>query len=108
MNAKRKAYAHAYYQRNKEKMSLYSKNWYEEHKTLRPRILVGLDKEDLDELKTGPCSDCGNTFPPECMDWDHIKGKKLYNVSQMKEYGKDLIMEEISKCELVCANCHRI
>jgi len=42
------------------------------------------------------------------MDFDHLRDKK-YNISNMvcSDYGVAL-MEEIEKCELVCANCHRI
>ncbi|MDP4236659.1 MAG: thiamine pyrophosphate-dependent dehydrogenase E1 component subunit alpha, partial [Bacteroidota bacterium] len=35
------------------------------------------------ELKTKPCLDCGNSFPPECMDFDHVRGEKYGNVSHL-------------------------
>jgi hypothetical protein len=65
---------------------------------------------ELDQLKAGPCVDCGGRFPPICMDFDHVSGVKLGNVSMMARDGVrwDLVLEEISKCEIVCANCHRI
>lgn len=64
----------------------------------------------VDEIKsTTPCMDCGGTFPPECMDFDHLRDK-VKNVSAMIYASRpwNEIEEEMSKCELVCANCHRI
>ena len=28
-------------------------------------------KARLEECKKNPCTDCGRSFPPECMDFDH-------------------------------------
>lgn len=65
-------------------------------------------REWLDGLKQGrPCEDCGRVFPPECMDFDHT-GNKLFTVSHMANRTRDLVLEEIKKCRLICANCHRI
>lgn len=61
------------------------------------------------EVKSGPCSDCGNKFPVECMDFDHRDGEtKRFSISKMKTHNEVRIREEIAKCDLVCANCHRI
>ena len=62
------------------------------------------------ELKTDkPCADCGRIFPPEAMEWDHRPGTvKLYEVSMMAGRSTKLILEEIAKCDLVCANDHAI
>lgn len=68
-------------------------------------------KDSLVELKAAPCVDCGGTFPPECMDFDHLSGtSKVMDVSTMAKQGlaRQRILDEIAKCELVCANCHRI
>mgnify|MGYP003441980246 CR=1 FL=1 len=64
----------------------------------------------VDELKTLPCTDCGHTYPPECMDFDHIDDNKEMSVGHAvsKNWSIDRILREIKKCELVCANCHRI
>lgn len=63
------------------------------------------------ELKDKPCQDCGGKFPTCCMDFDHREGTtKSYNVGSMfaHHYARELIETEIVKCDLVCANCHRI
>lgn len=61
------------------------------------------------KLKYG-CTDCGYNTHPEALEFDHIKGeKKSFNIgSKIGSYSIDLIMKEISKCEVVCANCHAI
>jgi hypothetical protein len=53
--------------------------------------------------------DCGGTFSPECMDFDHKSGEKVNNVGTMvvRGWNRARVLAEIAKCELVCANCHR-
>lgn len=58
-------------------------------------------------LKSAPCIDCGQCFPPECMDFDHITGTKMANVGQLLYCSPSRIQKELVHCELVCANCHR-
>lgn len=43
------------------------------------------------------------------LDFDHIKDKS-FNISDgvRSGYGEDTLMREIGKCDIVCANCHRI
>ena len=62
------------------------------------------------DLKTDvPCADCGRVFPPEAMEWDHRPGTvKLFEVSMMSDRSRKLILEEIAKCDLVCAVDHAI
>lgn len=56
--------------------------------------------------------DCGIKYPHYVMDFDHRDRKlKLASINRMinfHSYSKDKILEEIEKCDLVCANCHRI
>lgn len=58
-------------------------------------------------LATKGCVDCGEK-DPIVLDFDHLKDKK-HNVSRMIHNGfaLDKIVEEIAKCEIRCANCHR-
>lgn len=63
----------------------------------------------MDSLKEGhPCADCGETFPPWVMHWDHLPGYlKINEISSMVgSHRRALILDELAKCELVCANCH--
>jgi hypothetical protein len=65
-------------------------------------------KEEVDEIKSRPCADCGVQYPPHVMDFDHIGDDKAFNISRMYSHSREAIMKEIQKCEVVCSNCHRI
>jgi hypothetical protein len=64
----------------------------------------------IDELKSKPCSDCGNQYDPCAMDFDHINNDKEFDIALMitRKCSKQAILREVAKCELVCAVCHRI
>jgi 5-methylcytosine-specific restriction endonuclease McrA len=70
-----------------------------------------ISKFVLDFKKNGKCSDCGflGKDYPEVLDFDHLRDKK-FNISEYRRYtsGFNKVKEEISKCDLVCSNCHRI
>jgi hypothetical protein len=57
--------------------------------------------------KTLRCEQCGESESC-CMDFHHEK-EKIWVVSQCagKGWSKKKILEEISKCKILCANCHR-
>lgn len=64
--------------------------------------------EIVREYKNRPCLDCGKRYPYYVMDFDHVKGKKRNSVSIILGLNNlDALLEEIQKCEVVCANCHR-
>jgi hypothetical protein len=53
--------------------------------------------------------DCGNTFPPVCMDFDHRDAdSKSFNIASRIQLSIEKLAAEIAKCDLVCSNCHRI
>jgi hypothetical protein len=61
-------------------------------------------------IKAHPCHDCGREFPGVCMDFDHRDPEtKAGSVSKMAVRAKiPALLAEIAKCDLVCANCHRL
>ena len=61
-------------------------------------------------LKDRPCGDCGGRFPAAAMQWDHLPGsEKAHDVGDLvRRLCKERVLEEIAKCELVCANCHAV
>ncbi len=65
-------------------------------------------RKQVDKEKDKPCMDCGGSFPPCAMDFDHVRGEKYKEVGVMWGYSKHRLMVEIAKCDLVCSNCHRI
>lgn len=55
------------------------------------------------------CYDCGGTFPHYVMEFDHCRGDKTSTVSGLVSHCTlTKILKEIGKCDVVCANCHRI
>ena len=64
----------------------------------------------IDSLKDRPCADCGESYPPYVMDFDHVRGEKKFNLTSMKASSSSeaAILAEAEKCDVVCANCHRI
>lgn len=89
-----------HYARNKKK-------YYERNKKKRDDL-----RDWLISLKKGkPCSKCSGLFHFKALDWHHINSSdKVFNISNAitHMFSKEKILEEIDKCELICANCHRI
>lgn len=56
------------------------------------------------------CADCRNHFPHYVLEFDHRpEFKKLDGVYRvLRNYGEDMAWAEIAKCDVVCANCHKI
>lgn len=61
-----------------------------------------------DYLSTHPCVDCGEA-DPKVLEFDHVRGEKRMEVTRMVTNGVSIrvIQQEIDKCEVRCANCHR-
>ena len=62
------------------------------------------------KLAREQCGDCGLFVTEEnacAFDFDHL-GDKLLNISRMVTYSDVKFEAEIAKCQMVCANCHRL
>ena len=53
------------------------------------------------------CADCGFRENVAALDFDHVRGEKLFDVGAFNG-AMEKLMAEIAKCEVVCANHHRI
>ena len=73
------------------------------------RVRIERTKFLIDYLTKHPCIDCGNNNPI-VLEFDHKEEKeKDFNVSSVLIWGSiDRILKEIEKCEIRCANCHKI
>ena len=64
----------------------------------------------VSDQKNKPCKDCGVKYNPWIMDFDHLNpNSKINNISTLvaNKTKLEVILNEINKCDLVCANCHR-
>ena len=60
----------------------------------------------LEYFRTHPCVDCGE-HDAVVLEFDHLR-EKSFDVAQSLPYRSwRSILDEIAKCEVVCANCHR-
>lgn len=94
------AAARRHYEANKPKMMARAQ---EARKQLVQEI-----RKYLQELKSKtPCTDCGVHYPFYVMQFDHIKGEKKFDIGRSNKWTSwTRVLEEIDKCEIVCANCH--
>lgn len=53
-----------------------------------------------------PCVDCGED-DIVVLEFDHVRGEKRGVISVLKRSSLKAVKEEIEKCEVRCANCHR-
>ena len=60
-------------------------------------------------FKNSKCFDCG-LRNPIVFEFDHTGTDKTKDISKMlsQNYGLEAIKAEIAKCDIVCANCHKI
>lgn len=69
-------------------------------------------RQRLDDLKAGPCEDCGVSLPPRCMHLHHRDPQtKRAGVAALVHHYSATIEEieaEAAKCALLCANCHSL
>lgn len=63
----------------------------------------------LNHFKTHPCIDCGNT-DIRVLEFDHVRGTKVncVSVGVKDSWSVEKLIEEIDKCDVRCANCHKI
>lgn len=67
-------------------------------------------KAKLVTLHGGKCVDCGYVGPPFMYDFDHRNPEeKAFGIAEKgMTYAFARQYEETLKCDLVCANCHRM
>ena len=95
----------------------YMRRWYRDNRELQMRRVLKANRERrqrgkqyVDAIKSQACTDCGVQYPPYVMDFDHVRGEKLLNLSKLRHsrLAWSRLIAELEKCEVVCSNCHRI
>jgi len=86
--------------------------WYNKHKKSEIAHVQRRKKETRkwlwkykNELKCSKCLE----HHPAIIDFHHREGKKEKGVAQMiiDGYSIERIKQELSKCDVLCSNCHR-
>lgn len=66
-------------------------------------------RELVRQIKSRACADCGIQYPFYVMDFDHREGEtKEYELNRIDRMTTRVLLREIEKCDVVCANCHRV
>jgi hypothetical protein len=96
------------YQRN------YQRSWYQRHKTKRLARIYKRKADTYEYVQNIKnqlsCVDCGERHPAT-LQFHHLNLEdKMFNVADAVRNGLSLdrIKQEISKCIVLCANCHAI
>jgi hypothetical protein len=92
----------AHYQNNKQV-------YLDRARSRNGRIIEENQRRLYAYLSIHSCVDCGQA-DVRVLEFDHVRGKKLRNISLLlsQGYSWETIQAEIDKCEVRCANCHRI
>lgn len=94
------ACAKRHYEKNKVVMK-------ERAKSFKAKKLEENEKFLLDYLTEHPCVDCGES-DLVVLDFDHVRGIKKFNIASSRgSHCLETLKEEVAKCEIRCANCHR-
>ncbi len=100
--AGRKAYSRWHYQQNKAV-------YVARAKANNKKSKVAVRDYILQHLNTHPCVDCDEA-DPIVLEFDHRPGTlKRFDIgaANCKGYSVASVEEEIAKCDVRCANCHR-
>lgn len=92
-------YHREYYSKNKEKIRAYHRKYYNENRS----------KKDAVEYMGGKCVLCGYSKCIAALDFHHRNPEeKEFNFKWNAQKSRlSKIVNELDKCILLCANCHR-
>jgi hypothetical protein len=117
-SSEKKAYRHRYYlakeqgtEKFRARCRKHRRLHYERHREevlADSRCRAEETKALVVSYKDRPCEDCGMSYPPYVMDLDHVRGTKIAHLGSGRfKQSLRLTIEEVLKCDVVCANCHR-
>ena len=93
---------------NSDKLKAHYKNQPERYKEKNKRRKRSRQEFIIAYLLGHPCIDCGES-DIVVLEFDHVRGSKRKELATLVLDGVSLetLKEEIAKCDVVCANCHR-
>jgi hypothetical protein len=72
----------------------------------KQKLMLERTKRLIEFFKAHPCVDCGES-DPVVLEFDHLRDKAFAIGPHLCRTSWQAIIDEIRKCEVVCANCHR-
>jgi hypothetical protein len=92
------------------------KSWYERNKKSHKANVYENKTKNIEAGRTfvweyllsHPCAECGQS-DPTVLEFDHVRGRKRAEVTKLVRdgYSLKIIQQEIDKCVVLCANCHK-
>ena len=106
-----KKYSRKYYKTHKKEISQSTNKWRENNPETVKKWVNNRTKERkayFVSIKGGKCARCNGVFPNVCFDFHHnINGDKTLVNFGWANLSIKRLKEEVNKCIMVCANCHR-
>lgn len=96
--------------KNSEAQLAYQREWQKRYRALgKGKTSLIARRQVVRDFKNRPCTDCQVSYPYYVMQLDHINDDKVANLSALiRNAGMQKVLDELAKCEPVCANCHAI
>ena len=120
-SAKRRDYIRAWKAANRERCREYDRNAKRPARARAPRTAEEQRRTTrnrqarcrvivVETKMSRGCADCGYRAHSAALDFDHLPGcDKHATVARLARRGSvERLLAEIAKCEVVCANCHRV
>jgi hypothetical protein len=95
----RSEYGKEHYEANKQR-------YIDQARASKEAIRLERTRYLLEFFKGHPCVDCGES-DPVVLEFDHLSDKSFAIGAKLVQFAWQRILDEIEKCEVVCANCHR-
>ena len=99
-------------EKRREYQKEYMRQWYLKNKARHTGYVRNRDRKIKDWFKdykkSLQCEDCGENHPA-CLDFHHINpAEKSFALGIVNKFlSVKLLQDEIAKCRVLCANCHR-
>jgi hypothetical protein len=95
----RSAYGKEHYAANRQR-------YIDQAAVVKQRVRLERTQYLIDYFVSHPCVDCGGT-DPIVLEFDHLRDKHFDISPSLHGRKWQTILDEIEKCDVVCANCHR-
>ena len=87
-----------------------SLRWYYDNRKKMLAYMTDRQRRGIDFVQrwkmAAGCFDCGFAGHPAALHFDHVRGEKVSNVGTMYGRAHAVLIREIEKCVVRCANCH--